>query len=77
MLQDWTYIVPYFATTPIYKINADDYILFIGYIFFTAVVALSIMKLIYDMNLKFQIVVHILSFLFELINLALIVFLTI
>ncbi len=76
MLQDWTYIVPYFAATPFLVIEGNDLFLFIGYIFFSLVVVLSTLKVIYDINLKFQIVVHTLSLLHEFINIALTIFLT-
>jgi len=76
MLQDWTYISPYFAPTPFLVIDGNDFFLFFGYILYIIVVVISFCKLIYDINLKFQIVVHTLSFLRELINLVFMLLLT-
>lgn len=76
MLQDWSFISPYFASTPFVITEGNDSLLFLGYILYNIVVVISFCKLIYDINLKFQIVVHTLSFMHELINLAFMLFLT-
>lgn len=76
MLQDWTFISPYFSPTPFLVLDGNDSLLLLGYVFYIIVVIISLFKLIYDINLKFQIVVHTLTFLHELINLALMLFIT-
>ena len=76
MLQDWSFIKPYFASTSFFKADESDILLFIVYILFCVCVTVSILKLIYDINLKFQVAIHILSMINEIINLAIMVFLT-
>lgn len=70
-------IFPYFTSTHINVIRHDNYLVFIAYIIFTTNVCISILKLIYDFNVKFQIVPHLSLLVHEIINLLLIFFITI
>ena len=53
MLNDNSFLVPYFTSTNFFWFKSDDFFILIGYIVFTTIVALSLLKLIYDINLKF------------------------
>lgn len=76
MLNDKSFIKPYFTSTNLIKHNDDDYLLLIGYVFFCVSVGIGMLKLIYDINVKFQVVVHISCLLYEIINLMIVIFLT-
>ena len=69
------FIYPYFTSTNLNVIRSDNYIFFISFIVFLTNVCLSLMKLIYHINYKFQIVAHLCALLHEVINLLLIFFL--
>lgn len=76
MLNDNSFIVPYFTITNFFWFKSEDILILILYIIFTTSVALSVLKLIYDINLKFQIAIHITCFFHEIINLLIVVFIT-
>ncbi len=76
MLNDNRNTYPYFTTTNFYWFPSDDSIILISYISFTSSVALSVLKLIYDINLKFQVANHISSSFQEIINLMIVIFIT-
>lgn len=65
------------TTTIFFKFDENDSFLFLIYIVFSCSVMVSILKLIYEVNLKFQVVIHIISLLHEAINLSIIIFITI
>lgn len=74
ILNDNSYLVPYFTTNNFFWFKEDDYLILVGYLVFAMSVALSIIKLIYDINLNFQIAKHISCLFYELVNLILVVF---
>ena len=74
VLKDNSYIIPYFTTTYFFWFKDGDYLILVGYFIFTISVALSVIKLIYDINLKFQITIHISCLVYEIMNLMVVVF---
>jgi hypothetical protein len=74
MLEDWTKIKSFFSCSGFFKLDNSNLITFIGFIFYTIAIIVRILKLIYDINLKFQAVVHIISLLNECINLTVSIF---
>lgn len=76
MLNDQSFISQYFTSTNFFWFKSDDNMMLSIYIIFTTSVTLSILKLIYDINLKFQIAVHLCCLVNEIINLIIIILLT-
>lgn len=74
ILNDNTYIMPYFTTSNFFWFKENDYLIMVAYIIFATSVALSVVKLIYDINLKFQIAIHISCLFYEIVNLMLVAF---
>lgn len=77
MLQYFTYTHNIFTSSIFSQFDENDLVLFINYIILIICSVLNLLKLIYEMNLKLQIVVHICILLHEVINFAIIVFFTI
>lgn len=74
ILNDDSYLIPYFTTTSFFWFKNEDYLIMIGYLIFTISVCLSVLKLIYDINLKFQIAIHIPCLFYEIVNIMVVVF---
>lgn len=74
MLQDWTNIKSFFSSSGFFELGKSDLLTLYGSIFYTIAIIVRILKLLYHINLKFQAVVHIISFISECINLAVSIF---
>jgi len=68
------YLMPYFTTENFFWYKQDDHLILVGYFIFATSVALSVVKLIYDINLKFQIAIHVSCLLYEIVNLMVVIF---
>jgi hypothetical protein len=77
MLQYFTYTHNIFTSSIFSQFDEHDLVLFINYVVLITCSVLNILKLIYEMNLKLQIVVHLCLLMHEVINFAMIVFFTI
>ena len=76
MIEYFQLISHYFTATILSPFADGDLLILLTYITFAFSVILTLLKLIYEMNLKLNIVVHLLSLLHELVNIGLIVFMT-
>ena len=76
MIEYFQQLNHYFTATIFSPFADGDLFLLLTYITFAFSVILTLLKLIYEMNLKLNIVVHLLSLLHELVNIGLIVFIT-
>ncbi len=74
ILNDNTFVIPYFTANSFFWFKENDHLILIGYILFAVSVALSVVKLIYDINLKFQIAIHVSNLFYEIVNLMVVVF---
>jgi hypothetical protein len=74
MLEDWTKTQSFFSCSGFFELDKSDLITYIGFIFYTIAIIVRILKLIYDINLKFQAVVHIISSINECINFTVSIF---
>lgn len=74
ILNDNSYSVPYFTTNNFFWFKETDYLIMVCYIIFTTSVALGVLKLIYDINLKFKMSIHIPCLFYEIVNLVLVAF---
>lgn len=74
ILNDNSYLIPYFTTNNFFWFKENDHLIMIGYILFAVSVALSVVKLTYDINLKFQIAIHVSNLFYEIVNLMVVVF---
>jgi predicted transcriptional regulator len=75
MLEYFNNIKVIFSSSNFSTYHDQQYFTLFMFIIYSSGVCINILKLIYEMNLKFQIAVHILSMLHETINLAVIIFL--
>jgi hypothetical protein len=76
MLQYFESLKFQFMTSPVIFISPDNLVVLIIYVMFCASVFLSLIKLIYEMNLKINLAVQLMTILGDLINLGIIIFLT-
>jgi hypothetical protein len=77
MIEYYQMIEPHFNVTIFMAFKGGDIEIMLIYILFCISVILSCLKLIYVMNIKLNIVVHLCSLATEVINLGIMVFLTI
>jgi hypothetical protein len=73
MIQFFKFTNPIFTSSIFYRFYEEDFVMLIMFIIFCICVLMNIMKLIYEMNLKLQIAVLLLSLVHETINIALII----
>jgi hypothetical protein len=76
MLQYYDMIKYQFITNHIVIAAPDDLVILLIYVLFSTSVFLSIIKLIYEMNLKMNITIQLLTLFGDLVNVAIIIFVT-
>ena len=76
IINNFSFPFPIFNSSIIKKITFDDYFFLIIYIFFIITVALNLIKLIYEINVKFILSVHLFTIGNEIMNLLLIFFIS-
>lgn len=77
MLQYFKYTNTVFVSTVFDRFDEADALQFVVYIMFLCCVMVSLLKLIYEMNLQFNVFTHLVTLLHEFINLAIVVLITI